>query len=168
MNRLDTHMTTLNNREDILELRTTWEEWIAERVTARTMMSLRTSKTRKIIAMRRRGISVGNQDIATSNMKTAMVFTRKVKSLLLRRLRWFGVESNRALLQPSSLVRARIKGRILQSQEGLTKMTVNIHQRFRQKLRNRSNKPLFQLWDKTQKILIRNNKTFVRQFSLRI
>lgn len=86
MSKLDTHKTTLNTKEDTLEQRTTSEEWIAERATGRTTMSLKTLKTKMTIDRRGKGISESRRAIVTTNMKRGMVSTRKEKSLQRRRL----------------------------------------------------------------------------------
>ena len=86
MSKLDTHKTILNTKEGTLEQRTTSDEWIAERATGRTTMSLKTLKTKMTIASRGRGISESRRAIVTSNMKKGMVFTKKEKSLQRRGL----------------------------------------------------------------------------------
>jgi hypothetical protein len=81
MSKLDIHKTTLNTKEDTLEQRTTSDESTAEGATGRTTMSLKTFKTKMIIASRGRGINESSRDIVTTNMKRGMVFTKKEKSL---------------------------------------------------------------------------------------
>jgi len=150
MIKLDIHKTTLNTKENILVLKMTWDEWIARRVMANIMMSLKILKMMTSIDTDK-NIKEKGQNIDTSNMNKVMEFMKKEMSCLERNQPWYGEEKIRKVLlsqnfrnKPNKLKKTHQK-----NQGDKIKMIVkNL-----QKSLLANQKLLFQLWDKIQKVL---------------